>query len=55
LTFPRVLSSYPDVLKATYERVDELLPTMPPSEWTFDTTTTDPAIIIGELARSILD
>lgn len=50
----RVLSSYPDVLKATYDRVDELLSQMPPSEWAFDTTATDAATIIDELAGSIL-
>jgi hypothetical protein len=50
----RVLSSYPDVLKATYDRVDELLPQMPPSDWTFNTTATDAATIINELAGSIL-
>lgn len=50
----RLLSRYPDVLKATYDRVDELLPQMPPAEWAFDTTTTDAATIIDELARSIL-
>lgn len=37
----RVLSSYPEFLRATYQRVEELLPTMPPSEWQFDTTTID--------------
>lgn len=51
----RLLSSYPDVLKATYERVDELLSQMPPSEWAFDTTTTDAATIVDDLAVSILD
>jgi hypothetical protein len=51
----RQLSSRPDVLKATYDRADELLPAMPPSEWTFDTTTTDAATIIDRLAASILD
>jgi hypothetical protein len=50
----RVLSRYPEVLKATYDRVDELLPQMPPSEWAFDTTATDAATIIDELAASIL-
>lgn len=50
----RVLSKDPDVLAATYERVDELLPTMPPSEWEFDTTTTDVATIVDELARCLL-
>jgi hypothetical protein len=32
----------------------ELLPQMPPSEWTFDTSATDAAAIIDELAGSIL-
>ena len=50
----RGLSTHPDLLEAAYERVDELLPTMPPSEWTFDTATTDAPTIIDELSRSIL-
>jgi hypothetical protein len=50
----RGLSSYPDVLKATYERFDKLRSHMPRSEWAFDTTTTDAATIIDELAGSIL-
>jgi hypothetical protein len=50
----RMLSSYPDILKATYDRIEELLPQMPPSEWAFDTTATDAATIIDEFAGSIL-
>ncbi len=32
----------------------ELLPTMPPSEWTFDTTATDTQTIVDVLATSLL-
>lgn len=49
----RVLSSVPDFLKATYNRVAEL-PTMPQSEWTFDTTTTDAPTIVDQLAEALL-
>jgi shikimate kinase len=50
----RLLSSYPDFLEATYKRVDELLPAMPPSEWTFDTTATDAHAIVDQLADALL-
>lgn len=50
----RVLSSVPDFLKATYDRVAELLPTMPQSEWTFDTTTADAQTIVDQLAEALL-
>lgn len=50
----RVLSSYPDFLKSTYDRVEQLLPAMPQSEWTFDTTTTDARSIIDDLAEKLL-
>jgi len=49
----RLLSSYPEFLKATYDRVDELLPTMPPSEWTFDTTTTDAKAIVDHIVEAL--
>jgi predicted kinase len=50
----RLLSRYPDVLEATYERVVDLLPMMPPSEWTFDTTATDAHTIVDQLAETLL-
>lgn len=50
----RVLSSVPDILKATYDRVAELLPTMPQNEWTFDTTTADTQTIVDQLAEALL-
>ena len=49
----RVLSSHPGILAATYERFERLLPTMPPCEWTFDTTTTDVPTIVDELTRGL--
>lgn len=50
----RMLSRDPDFLKATYDRVDALLPAMPPSEWVFDTTTTHAQAIVDELAEALL-
>ena len=50
----RVLSRYPEVLKVTYDRVDELLPTMPPSDWTFDTARTSAQAAVEELAQALL-
>lgn len=50
----RVLSGYPEVLKATYDRVERLLPTLPPSDWTFDTTRMASHTIVDELARALL-
>jgi len=50
----RVLSHYPEVLKATYDRVEKLLPTLPPSDWTFDTAGTSSDAIVHELAQALL-
>lgn len=50
----RLLSSFPDVLEATYDRVDELLLTMPTAEWTFDTTDADARTIVDRLAEALL-
>src|SRR4051794_25663897 len=33
-------SRHPDLLRRTYDRVEQLLPTMPTSEWVFDTDAT---------------
>ena len=41
-------------LRHTYERVDSLLPTMPTSEWTFDTTTTAWPDIVERVADALL-
>jgi hypothetical protein len=50
----RLISSFPEFLEATYDRVAELLPTMPPSEWTFDTVATDAQAIVDQLAEALL-
>lgn len=50
----RVLSRYPEVLKATYDRVELLLPTLPPSDWSFDTTGMTSQTIVDELALALL-
>ena len=50
----RSLSTNPDLLNDTYERVAELLPTMLPSEWVFDTTTTAPQTIVDRIAETLL-
>lgn len=44
----------PELLRLTYDRVESLLPTMPPAEWTFDTTTTSWREIVDELAAALL-
>ena len=50
----RVLTKDPELLRHTYDRVQALLPTMPPSEWTFDTTTTSCREIVDSLATAFL-
>lgn len=50
----RLLSAVPDFLKATYERIDHLIPTMPPGEWVFDSTTTDAQSITDQLADGLI-
>lgn len=49
----RLISNHPEFLRATYERVDELLPTMPPSEWIFDTTAIEAQVIVDQLAEAL--
>ena len=49
----RLLSRHPDILAAAYERFEQLLPTMPPCDWTFDTTTTDAPTIVDELTAGL--
>ena len=50
----RLLSRQPELLRVTYERVASLLPSMPTSDWTFDTATTPSEAIVDELAASVL-
>lgn len=49
----RMLSRYPDVLRATYDRFEAVRPSMEPSEWTFDTTTLDAEEIVEQLTDSL--
>jgi shikimate kinase len=51
----RGLSKDPTVLRHTYDRVESLLPAMPRSEWTFDTTTTSWQKVVNDLATAFLD
>ena len=51
----RRLSNHPEFLRTTYDRVADLLPEMPPSEWVFDTVTTDPETIVDTLADALLN
>jgi predicted kinase len=51
----RLLASYPEVLEATYDRFDELLPSMAPSEWTFDTAEVDVGQIVTQLGEALLE
>jgi hypothetical protein len=50
----RKLSKDPGVLRRTYDRVESLLPTLPPSDWTFDTTAIPWRHIVDGLAEAIL-
>jgi Mrp family chromosome partitioning ATPase len=50
----RKLSKHPGLLRRAYDRVESLLPTMPPSDWTFDTITTSWQAIVNELTAAIL-
>jgi len=50
----RKLSKNPELLRRTYDRVESLLPSMPPSDWTFDSTVTSCHAIVDALAASIL-
>jgi hypothetical protein len=51
----RKFSKHPAILRGAYDRVESLLPTMPASEWTFDSTITCSEDIVDALAGSILD
>jgi len=50
----RDLSKRPDVLRWTYDRAASLIPEMPHSEWTFDTSVTPWQDIVDELSRALL-
>ena len=50
----RGLSKDPKLLRFAYDRVASLLSTMPPSEWTFDTTTRSSREIVDTLAAVFL-
>jgi len=50
----RQLSKDPNLLRLTYDRVESLLPTMPPSDWTFDTATFTWHDIVDRLATALL-
>jgi hypothetical protein len=50
----RKLSKHPELLRRTYDRVELLLPALPPSDWTFDTTAIAADDIVDELAAAIL-
>lgn len=49
----RLLANYPEFIEATYQRFEALLPMMPPSEWTFDTTTIDVEAIVEEICEGL--
>ncbi|MGH9214793.1 MAG: hypothetical protein ACRDZS_00920 [Acidimicrobiales bacterium] len=53
-TSDRALSKDSKLLRLTYDRVESLLPSMPPSDWTFDTTTRSPQEIVDTLAAALL-
>lgn len=50
----RGFSSDPDLLRLTYDRAESLLPTMPASEWTFDSDVTSWEKIVKDLAAALL-
>jgi hypothetical protein len=51
----RKFSKHPEILGRAYDRVESLLPMMPASDWTFDSTVTSSHEIVDVLAGSILD
>ncbi len=51
----RQLSEYPEVLDAMYDRFEELLPSVTPAEWSFDTDNVDVEQIVGELVHALGD
>ncbi len=51
----RQLSKYPEVLDAMHDRFEELLPSMSPTEWSFDTSAVDVERIVEHLSRALVD
>jgi hypothetical protein len=51
----RKLSKDPGFLRRAYDRVESLLPTLPRTDWTFDTNTTSTQAIVDELAAAMLN
>lgn len=51
----RVLSRLPEILRAAHDRFGALQPTLPPNEWTFDTSRTSVETIVDEVAAAVLD
>jgi len=54
LDVSRGLSKDPAFLRLTYDRVESLLPTMPRSEWTFDTAAMSCGEIVDALVAELL-
>lgn len=50
----RGLSSDPAILRLAHDRAETLLPTLPPSRWTYDTAITACDQIVSEVASSLL-
>jgi shikimate kinase len=50
----RKLSKDPQLLRRTYDGVESLVPTLPRSDWTFDSTTTSSLDIVDALADALL-
>jgi hypothetical protein len=48
-------SKQPEFLRHAYDRVECLLPTMPHSDWTYDTNTTSSQEIVDRLAAALLN
>jgi hypothetical protein len=49
-----ILSRHPDLLRRAYKRAEHLLPTMPVSDWTFDTDNISSQAIVDELTKALL-
>jgi hypothetical protein len=49
----RILSKDPVLLRRTYDRIESLLPTLPASDWTFDTTALSASDIVDALAAEL--
>jgi shikimate kinase len=51
----RKFSKHPEILRRAYDRVESLIPTMPASDWTFDSAAISCHEIVDALAAAILD